>query len=305
MKPVQITGKGFTLAAHLYLPTDFNAQQSYPAIVCVHPGGGVKEQTSGLYAELLAEKGFITLAFDAAYQGESSGEPRGLEDPAQRVEDISLAIDYLVNLEGVANEKIGLLGICAGGGYAINATLFDKRIKALATVSAVDINGLFRAGFGANPIPTLLELLNNAGAQRSQEAKDGERAYIPFVPNSPAEFNEHTPEYAKEAYDYYRTPRAQHERASNQLLFTSVAKIFAFDAFSQVADLLTRPTLLIVGKQADTAYFSENVFEKISHNDKQLTWIDGATHVSLYDKDVPVALESIATFFDTKLANAS
>ncbi|MCK3654293.1 hypothetical protein A4G19_00475 [Pasteurellaceae bacterium Macca] len=299
MKKVQFNHRDIHLAGHLYTPA--TQGQKYPAIIVVHPGGGVKEQTSGLYAKLLAEQGFVTLAYDASHQGESGGLPRYLEDPALRMEDISAAVDFLVKQENVDANRIGVLGICAGGGYAINATLFDRRIKALATVSAVDINGLFRANFGENPVPALLELMNNVGGQRTSEEQGAETLYINYVPNSVEEFTPQTPEYAKEAYDYYRTPRAQCEAAANKLLFRSIPKIFAFDAFSQVPDFLTQPTLLVVGKNADTAYFSENLFQQIQHQNKELYWVENATHVSLYDYDVPQALPKIAAFFSQNL----
>lgn len=299
MKTVQFPNRDITLAGHLHLP--HNTENKLPAIVVVHPGGGVKEQTAGLYAKFLAENGFAALAYDASYQGESGGLPRYIEDPAVRVEDISAAMDFLARQPEIDAERIGVLGICAGGGYAINATLFERRIKALATVSAVDINGLFRAGFGAEPVPALLGLMQNVAAQRNAEANGADELTIPYVPNSPDEFTEATPEYAKEAYDYYRTPRAMHPNAANKLAFRSVPKIFAFDAFSQVPDFLTQPTLLVVGKNADTAYFSENVFKQIRGDNKELVWIDDATHVSLYDKDVARAMPAITAFFGKHL----
>lgn len=299
MQNVTFNNRDIALKGHLYTPE--NASGKLPAIVVVHPGGGVKEQTAGLYAKHLAENGYIALAYDASYQGESGGTPRYVEDPAVRVEDISGAIDFLQGLASVDASRIGVLGICAGGGYAINATLFDRRIKALATVSAVDINGLFRAGFGADPIPALLGFLQNVADQRTAEAQGADLMHIPYVPNATSEFNEHTPEYAKEAHDYYRTPRAMCETAANKLLFRSVPKIFAFDAFSQVPDFLTQPTLLVVGENSDTAYFSENVFNQIKHDNKELVKIANATHVSLYDKDTPNAVPSIVKFFGEKL----
>lgn len=299
MKNVRFNNRTITLAGHLYLPENLNGKA--PAIVVVHPGGGIKEQTAGLYAQQLAQNGFVALAYDASYQGESGGFPRYVEDPATRVEDISAAIDFLQAQAEVDADRIGVLGICAGGGYAINASLFERRIKALATVSAVDINGLFRAAFGDNPRDALLGLMDNVAQQRQAEEQGAALLTIPYVPNSPEEFTEQTPEYAKEAYDYYRTSRAMHPNAPNKLLFRSVPKIFAFDAFSQVADFLTQPSLLIVGKNADTAYFSEQVFAQIQGEQKELVWIDNATHVSLYDQHVAQAVPHLSAFFSKQL----
>lgn len=280
---VEIKRSNFNMAGELYLPEGMDESKKYPAIVVVHPGGGVKEQTAGLYAEKLSELGYITLAFDASYQGESGGEPRFLEDPSARVEDVSWAVDYLATNENVDSERIGVLGICAGGGYSVNAAGFDRRIKAVGTVSGIDIGGLFRASFGENPAPAIIQLLESVGNQRTEEAKGADFLTIPYVPNSPEEFNENTPEYAKEAYDYYRTPRAMYPTSENKMLFRSIPKIMSYNAFSQVGDFLTQPIVMIVGKNADTAYFSENTINEIKTDHKELYWIDGATHVSLYD----------------------
>lgn len=298
-KSVKINGHNLKIVGDLYLPEGMDVNKKYPAVVVVHPGGGVKEQTAGLYAEKLSELGYISLAFDASYQGESEGEPRFLEDPSARVEDVSWAVDYLVNEENVDSNKIGVLGICAGGGYSVNAAGFDRRIKAVATVSGIDIGGLFRASFGENPAPAIIQLLESVGNQRNEESKGAELLAIPYVPNSPEEFNENTPEYAKEAYDYYRTPRAMYPTSPNKMLFRSIPKIMSYDAFNQVGDFLTQPIVMIAGTNADTAYFSEDTINKIKTEHKELYWIDGATHVSLYDvpKDVNRAVAKLKEFY--------
>ncbi|MFC9471916.1 alpha/beta hydrolase [Nocardia sp. NPDC056952] len=153
MQNIEFSNARITMAGDLFLPENFSADQYYPAIVCVHPGGGVKEQTAGLYAEKLAAQGFVTLAFDASHQGESGGIPRRLEDPFARVEDIRAAVDYLSILDFVDADRIGAFGVCAGGGYAIDATKTDRRIKAVGTVSPVDIGATFRKGWdGSLPL---------------------------------------------------------------------------------------------------------------------------------------------------------
>ncbi|WP_253724164.1 alpha/beta hydrolase [Burkholderia multivorans] len=143
-----LNGQGITMAAVIHVPAGFDSNAKYPAVVVAHPGGGVKEQTAGLYAQKLAEHGLVAIAFDASYQGESSGEPRQLENPYIRTEDVSAVIDYLTTLPYVDADRIGAMGICAGGGYAANAAINDRRIKALGTVSAVNIGSMFRKRLG-------------------------------------------------------------------------------------------------------------------------------------------------------------
>lgn len=288
------------MAGHLYLPNNFNENKKYPAIVVVHPGGGVKEQTAGLYASKLVEAGFIMLAFDASHQGESGGQPRFLEDPTERVEDIRCAIDYFCTLNFVDSNNLGILGICAGGGYAVNASLVEKRCKAVATVSGVDIGRLFRESLGnADGVNGFLAQISQ---QRTAEINGAEPLLVGYVPNSPEEFTENTPEYAKEAYEYYRTDRCMHPNAPNKVLFTSFANVLGFSAFTQVSTLLTQPILLVAGSKADTRPHSEDVF-KAATTEKDLYYVEGATHVDLYDKEnyVNEAVEQLTKFFNKHL----
>lgn len=299
MKSVKFKHNNIDMAGNLYLPEGMDESKKYPAIVCVHPGGGVKEQTSGLYAENLSKQGFITLAFDASYQGESGGEPRLLEDPSERVEDVHCAVDYLTTLPYVDVDNIGVLGICAGGGYAINASQSNHRIKAVAGISSVDIGGLFRAQGKEASLATI----QAANVQRTAEANGAELQYIPWVPNSLEEIDENTTTLMREAYDYYRTPRAQHPNSTNRFLFRSVEKILTFSAFSNLDTLLTQPLLIIAGAEADTLMFSEEAYEKAASEDKELFLIEGATHVDMYDipKYVNPALEKLTIFFNKNL----
>lgn len=277
---VTFTNADSTMAGNLYLPDGFSEDRSYPAIVSVHPGGGVKEQTAGLYAEKLAREGFVTLAFDASHQGESGGRPRHLEDPASRVEDIRCAVDHLSALGYVDADRIGVLGICAGAGYAVNATMTDRRIKAVGTVSPIDIGAAYRLGWdGSEPVATQLATLDAVAQQRAAEAQGADAAHVPYVPESVDETT--VPDMA-EAHDYYRTPRAEHPRSDNRMLFTSVANIYAFDAFHQVETLLTQPLLMVAGSKAGSLWQAEQLLPRVN-SPKELAVIDGAGHVSLYD----------------------
>lgn len=291
------------IAGEIHFPEDFDSTKKYPSIVAVHPGNGVKEQVSGLYASLLAKQGFVALAYDASHQGESEGYPRYLEDPAKRVEDIRCAIDYLVTLPYIDEERIGAFGICAGGGYAINAAQTEARIKAVAGISTWDVgdsqrNGLFRSFTNEER----QQMLRDVAAQRTREARGEAPLYAGYVPNSPEEFTEDTAQISKDASDYYCTPRASHPNSHNKYLFSCNDRMAAWDAFSLIELISPRPLLLIVGDLADTIYFSDTAFEK-ALEPKELYRIKGAKHVDLYDKEpfVSQVSEKLTHFFCVNL----
>lgn len=297
-KSVTFQNGTIQMAGDLYLPAGFEESKKYPALVTVHPGGGVKEQTAGLYAQNLANQGFVTLAFDASYQGESGGEPRLLEDPTARVEDVRAAVDYLSTLSFVDEEKIGALGICAGGGYAVAAAQTERRIKAVATVSAVDIGAMFRGEDAAANLQTL----DAVAKQRTAEARGAEAMYLNWAPNCAEEINENTAVLMREAYDYYRTPRALHPNSTNRFLFSSLDKLMAFSASSQISSYLTQPLLLVVGSEADTRSYSEQ-FYALSNGPKELFWVEGATHIAMYDipEYVAQAVTKLTAFYGENL----
>lgn len=312
--------KDIKMAGEIYYPVDFDKNKKYPAIVITHPGGGVKEQASALYGGKLAEKGFIALAFDASYQGESGGEPRFLEDPTSRVEDIRCAIDYLVTLPYIDENRIGAMGICAGGGYSINAAQTEYRIKAVAGISSWDVGDSARHGlrcstvnnmkkvdqanelFPPLTVDDMKKMLDEVAKQRSREARGEERKYLGYVPNSLDEITEKTPVIQKEAYEYYRTPRASHPNSQNKYLFTSIDRLCAFSAFDNIETISPRPILLIVGSEADTIYFSKTAYNK-AQQPKEMFKIQGATHIDLYDKSeyVNPVVEKLAEFFGKNL----
>ncbi|MBY8881514.1 alpha/beta hydrolase [Actinacidiphila acidipaludis] len=296
---------GITLAGHLYLP-DTAAAGPRPAVVVGHPGTSVKEQTAGLYASLLAERGFVTLAFDAAYQGESGGEPRGLEDPAHRVEDIKAAVSYLTTRSEVDAERIGALGICASGGYVLPATASDLRIKAVGTVSAVDVARQFRLGADGTQDPAVFGAMLAAAAQaRTAEARGERPPVLTLFPETAEQAGELGGEHAVEGFDYYRTPRAQHPRAAGFFTWPSIDKMATFDAFASVPLIGPRPLLMIAGTRAVTSWMSVEALQRAT-GPKRLHWIEGASHVDLYDRKqyVDPAVETLAEFFTQHLAAA-
>ncbi|UOQ45768.1 alpha/beta hydrolase [Halobacillus salinarum] len=287
------------LAAFLYLPTNFDENKKYPAITVAHPGGGVKEQAASTYAEKLSELGFVTLAYDASHQGESEGDPKYQEDPYARTEDVRASVDYLTTLNYVDVDNIGALGICAGGGYSVAAAQTERRIKALATVSMVDIGSLFREGVDRIvPVEQQIELLEQVSNQRTEEAQGGEVSFTTYVPD---EIDDSMPirSTMAEGHEYYVTDRGRHENAPNRFTLNSFSEIATFSAFSHINQLLTHPFLSIAGSDADTRYFSEEAVEQAASKNKELFIIDGATHVGLYDipEYVEPAVEKLHSFF--------
>ncbi|WP_243430367.1 hypothetical protein DOK78_000043 [Enterococcus sp. DIV2402] len=227
---VTFKGRHFNIVGDLFFPENFDSSNKYPAIVVTHPTSSVGEQTSGLYAEKLAEKGFVTITFDASYQGRNEGEPRNTEDPAVRTEDISRAIDYLVTLDYVDENRIGAAGICAGGGYTIHAAKTERRIKAVAGIAPANVGATFRGAFGSEA--NLLGMLEQIAQQRTAEARGVEVQEVNWIPNSPEELKAAgmTDIDFVEAVDYYRTDRGYCPFSSNLVPFTNYAAILGFDA---------------------------------------------------------------------------
>ncbi|MFD8966753.1 alpha/beta hydrolase [Streptomyces sp. NPDC059568] len=302
---VTFPSAGLKLAGHLYAPDD-GAVGPYPAIVVSHPGSGVKEQTAGLYARRLAEKGFAAFAFDAAHQGESEGEPRGLEDPAHRVEDIKAAVSFLTTRDEVDTERIEALGICASGGYVLAATASDHRIKAVGTVSAVDIARQFRDGADGGQDPAVFQgMLDAAAAARTAEARGAGVQAFPLFPDTAEQARALGGQHAAEGCEYYCSDRAQHPRSAKSFTWSSVDRMAFFDGFRFVHLIAPRPLLMIVGREAVTSWMSVEAYQK-ARAPKELHWIDGASHVDLYDKEpyVGPAAEKLTDFFRAQLAAA-
>ena len=291
---------GVDLSGNLYLPIDFAADKKYGAIVVSHPGGGVKEQTAGTYARRLAEAGYVTLAFDAAYQGQSGGEPRNIDDPHLRVEDISYAIDYLLTLPFVDEKRIGALGICAGGGATMQASCLDRRIKAVAGISIFDVGGATR-DMGKDKV---LEFLEKVSVQKTAEAHGDPLLLTPIIPDTKAELPPDAPTYLVQAVDYYRTPRAWHPRSRNRAVFSLLDRSVNFFPFQLMGTLLTQPLLIISGDQSDTIKYSQEAYDAAC-GPKELYLVKGAGHVDMYDKEpyVSEAVVKMAEFFNQNLIN--
>jgi len=298
---VKFSNKDWKVAANLYLPDNLDKAKKYAAIVCVHPGSSVKEQTAGLYASKLSTAGFVAIAFDASFQGESGGQPRYLEDPATRVEDIRCAVDYLTTLDFIDKERIGVLGICAGGGYAANAALTERRIKAVVSVSPSNIGRAYREY-------STIETLETVSRQRTAEANGAAVLVTNWTPVSAEAAKQAgmTDADLLEAIDYYRTPRGEHPNANNQLLFTSISSIMAFDAFHLAEYLLTQPLLVIVGDKVGSfgAYRDGfDLYNKAASKDKSIHTIKGASHYDLYDQPEATkeAVDKIVPFLQKAL----
>nr|WSZ12347.1 alpha/beta hydrolase [Streptomyces canus] len=299
VETVSFRNKDVEIAGHLHLPEALSKDKKYPALVGIHPAGGVKEQTIGHYAKRLAEHGFVTVVYDSSYQGASGGEPRLLEDPTTRVEDARCAADFLTTLPFVDSERMGVFGICAGGGYAISVAQTERRFKAVATVSAAPMGEGSRGFLGhLSPVAEQIGTLDMVAQQRTAEARGSQPLYAPFVPETLEDIDESTPDLLREGYDYYRTPRGQHPHSKGRFLLTSMDRMFAFSAFDRIPELLTQPLLLIAGSKADTKVFSDQAYE-LSEGPKELFVVDGATHIALYDvpEYVDQAIPKMAEFF--------
>jgi uncharacterized protein len=289
------------MAGVLFSPADQKQGKTYPAIVVVHPGGGAKEQTASLYAWRLAQQGYVALAYDASHQGESGGEPRLLEDPTARVEDARSAVDYFTTLPFVDRERIAALGVCAGGAYAINATMTDHRIKAVAGISSFNYGDGMRKGWrGKGTTEELRVTLQNIAQLRTAEANGNQPARFPYVPDSTEGVAERD---MVEASEYYRLPaRWKLDSQPNRFLASSNDKLIAFDAFNGIDTLLTQPLLLIAGSDAGSKWHSDRAFaDAKSSSEKELFVIPGGTHMSLYDRDVGKAMPKLLEFYGKHL----
>ncbi len=291
---------GITLAADLYKPKQ--AEGKLPAIAVSGPFGAVKEQSSGLYAQTMAERGFLAIAFDPSYTGESSGEPRYVASPDINTEDFSAAVDFLSIREDVDPERIGIIGICGWGGMALNAAAIDTRIKATVTVTMYDMSRVNANGyFDVMDADARYELRKKLNAQRTIDARNGSYALAGGVVDP---LPEDAPQFVKDYYDYYKTKRGYHKRSLNSNNGWNVTSSLSFinTPLLTYSDEIRSAVLMIHGEKAHSRYFSEDAFKKLKGDNKELLIIPGASHVDLYDNQAGVIpFDKIERFFYTYL----
>jgi hypothetical protein len=302
IRPVTYKLNGIDISANIYTPADYNPGNKYPAVVVAHPNGGVKEQVAGLYAQRLAEQGYITIAADAAYQGASGGVPRNVDKPANRIEDIHGMADFITRYAGVDAGRLGLLGICGGGGYSLKAAQIDKRFKAIATLSMFNSGLVRRNGFLDSQVATIQERLQQASAARAQEAAGGKIIYAGDTKLTDQQIARLPFDLYRQGFEYYGKTHA-HPNSTFRYTMSSLLDLMNFDAASNM-DLINQPLLMMVGSKADSLYMTKSAFEgAINAKNKELFLIDGATHIETYWKPLYVnqAMEKLTRFFGTTL----
>ncbi len=289
---------GITLAADLYQPKNASGKQA--AIVIGGPFGAVKEQSSGLYAQTMAERGFITLAFDPSYTGESGGEPRNVASPDINTEDFSAAVDFIGLQPNVDRERIGIIGICGWGGMALNATAVDKRIKAVATSTMYDMTRVMSKGYNDSvTLEQRTQRLEQLSQQRWKDAENGGPTYGPVA----NELKGGEAQFLVDYHDYYRTPRGYHPRAVNSngsWTLTTPLLFMNMPILTYIKEISPRPILFIHGEKAHSRYFSETAYAAAAQP-KELMIIPGANHTDLYDRVNVIPFDKLTAFFSTNL----
>lgn len=287
---------GITLVADMYMPKD--ASGKLPGIAVSGPFGAVKEQSSGLYAQTMAERGFVALAFDPSFTGESGGEPRYVASPDINTEDFSAAVDFLATHPAVDAGRIGIIGICGWGGFALNAAAIDTRIKATVTVTMYDMSRVMANGyFDAMDEDARYQLKEKLNAQRTEDFRNGSYALAGGVVDP---LPEDAPQFVKDYYAYYKTPRGYHKRSLNSNSGWNVTSSLSFINTPLLARSgeIRSAVLMVHGEKAHSRYFSEDAFKKLKGDNKELLIIPGASHVDLYDNEAGVIpYDRIESFF--------
>ncbi|UCV27031.1 alpha/beta hydrolase [Ferribacterium limneticum] len=293
---------GLDISANVYTPANYDPHKKYPTIVVAHPNGGVKEQVAGLYAQRLAEQGYITIAADAAYQGASGGQPRNVDKPSNRIEDIHGMADFISQYAGVDATRLGLLGICGGGGYSLAAAQTDKRFKSIATVSMFNSGRVRRNGYADSALNTIQTRLQQASAARAQEAAGGTVLYSGDANLTDEQIAKLPFDLYRQGYEYYWKTHA-HPNSTFKYTTSSLLDLMRFDATNQI-ELIDKPLLMIAGSKADSLYMTEDAFAKASGTkDKELFQIEGATHIETYWVPMYVnqAVEKLTRFYGRSL----
>ncbi len=292
---------GIKLTGDLYMPKN-SGNQPLPALAISGPFGAVKEQSSGLYANQMAERGFVALAFDPSYTGESGGEPRHVGSPEINTEDFSAAVDFLGIHKKVDRNSIGIIGICGFAGFALNATAIDKRVKAVATTSMYDMSRVNAQGyFDAMTLEQRTKILEQMGEQRWNDAENG--TYASSLNNLPEKLQGNEPAFVKEYFDYYKTSRGFHPRSLNSngaWTATTPLSFMNMPLLTYIKEISPRPILLIAGEKAHSRYFSEDAY-KAAAQPKELVVIPDAVHVDLYDKVDVIPFDKLERFFKEHL----
>ncbi|EOV9619521.1 alpha/beta hydrolase [Cronobacter dublinensis] len=292
------------VVGNLFMPKGMDQNAKKPAIVIGHPMGAVKEQSSNLYAQKLAEQGFVTLAIDLSFWGESEGKPGHLISPEIYSDDFSAAVDYLSTQSYVDPENIGVLGICGSGSFVISAAKIDPRMKAIATVSMYDMGAAFRNGLNhSQSVEQRKSFIKSAIEQRFAEFKGGDTVYIPGTVNK---LDDSTPAIQREFFDFYRTerggytPQDEKEELTTKPMLSSIGKFMNFYPFNDIETISPRPMLFITGDHAHSKEFSEVAFKQAGYP-KELYVVPGAGHVDLYDRTDLIPFNKLASFFKANL----
>lgn len=305
IKPVKYRLNGLEIVANVYTPANYDASKKYPAVVVAHPNGGVKEQVAGLYAQRLAEQGYVAIAADAAYQGGSAGAPRYTDKPAHRVEDIHGMADFISRFAGVDASRLGLLGICGGGGYALKAAQTDKRFQAVATLSMFNSGQVRRNGYMDSQLDTVQARLQQASDARAKEAA-GEVVYANDVKLTDEQIAKLPFELYRQGLVYYGKTHA-HPNSEGHFTMSSLLDLMGFDATNQI-ELIDKPLLMIAGSKADSLYMTEQAFAKATGTkDKALAKIEGATHIETYwvPAYVDAAMVQLTAFYGRTIKSDS
>jgi fermentation-respiration switch protein FrsA (DUF1100 family)/quercetin dioxygenase-like cupin family protein len=296
---------GITIAADMYLPKDIDRSQKHAAIIVGTPYGGVKEQGAGIYAQTMAERGFVAVAFDESYNGESSGEPRHVSSPDIFVEDFSAAVDFVGTRPFVDRNRIGVIGVCGSGAFSLTAAQVDHRIKAVATVSMYDMSRTIRYGFGDSMTDEQrTQALVQLGEQRWKDFENGS----PFLPSGfPGEPAVAIPEgldpISSEFWEYYAMERGHHPRSHGPFTQTSNMAFMNFPLLNYIETISPRPILFIMGENAHSRYFTEDAYERAAEP-KELYIVPNARHIDLYDRTDMIPFDKLESFFTENLNGA-